>query len=622
MENNKQPQTVEFHKLNIPVAVYANKNVSIFENFSKSKAELSVSEVLSTIKTEKYKVQILKIRTYIANGNLEMAKLLKKKLESFTPSGTFKNGRNKDKLDAYNQIIILDIDKVNSQKLKSIQKTSSEIPFTLAHFISPSGNGLKILVGTNCEAKNHKIAYSEIAKYYSELLQIEIDSSGSDVSRLCFMSYDPDCFTNNDFEPFQVQSDMIIKSKQIQPVKDDFETTLLQIENNCVDITGDYETWRNIGFAIADEFGEAGRESYHRICCFHPTYDKTECDEQYSNCITSEGSGIGISTFYYHAKNNNFEISKTSLFEPKREDPNLENEIKIEIPTFSQSIEENIPEFFKRVIEPSKSLPEKDMMLLGAISSLSSGLPNLYGIYDGDVIHPNLYLFITAAASAGKGKLKYCKRLIMPIHKEIRKKGKLMKAEYDQEMSLFNQTGKKNSPTPAPEKPPTKMFIFPADNSATGFFQLLSDNDGKGLIFETEADTLANNFKKDYGNYSDGFRNAFHHEPIGYFRRTGNENVEIDYPQLSCVLSGTPKQVLALMPNAENGLFSRFIFYELPISYVWKNVFEVTTKNGMNNHFDALGNEFIELYHQLLEEKEIHFTYTSEQKTKLINLFI
>jgi hypothetical protein len=31
--------------------------------------------------------------------------------------------------------------------------------------------------------------------------------------------------------------------------------------------------------------------------------------------------------------------------------------------------------------------------------------------------------------------------------------------------------------------------------------------------------------------------------------------------RLSALLSGTPKQVSALIPNAENGLFSRFIFY-------------------------------------------------------------
>ena len=81
-------------------------------------------------------------------------------------------------------------------------------------------------------------------------------------------------------------------------------------------------------------------------------------------------------------------------------------------------------------------------------------------------------------------------------------------------------------------------------------------------MFETEGDTLANVFASDYGNYSDGFRKAFHHEPISYTRRKDREFVDrLLRPRLSAVLSGTPRQISALLPDAENGLFSRFIFY-------------------------------------------------------------
>jgi len=66
---------------------------------------------------------------------------------------------------------------------------------------------------------------------------------------------------------------------------------------------------------------------------------------------------------------------------------------------------------------------------------------------------------------------------------------------------------------PKPIKPLEKMLIIPANNSATGVFQLLSENEGSGLLFETEGDTLACAFKSDYSNYSDGLRKAFHHDP-------------------------------------------------------------------------------------------------------------
>jgi hypothetical protein len=116
------------------------------------------------------------------------------------------------------------------------------------------------------------------------------------------------------------------------------------------------------------------------------------------------------------------------------------------------------------------------------------------------------------------------------------------------------------------------MLIIPANNSSTGLFQNLNDDQGVGLLFETEGDTLAQTFKSEHGNYSDGFRKAFHHETISYNRRKDREYVELVTPKLSALLSGTPKQVSALVPSAENGLFSRFIFYYM-IFYLFGKMF-------------------------------------------------
>ena len=623
--NNKTTEathkTEEFHSDNSSVSNQRNRTVSVFKNFVLPQGNKPISAILLDIKNGIYKEEVNKIREQFLCGNIDVANELKKQLLSFTPSGTFDDGRSKDKLEAYNQLIILDIDKVETEKLAEIKSIAKNIPYTFAHFVSPSGKGIKIIVATNSDAVNHKLAYSQIAAYYERALNVNIDSSGSDICRLCFVSYDSDCFINDNNTLFELKKEEQTKIETINKSNlNDFETLVLQIETRGVDITENYETWRNLGFAIADEYGETGREFYHRISRFHPSYKEEVCNKQYSNCLNAGGAGIGIGTFYHHASLYNFKPTITKEFQHK-ETKELHKDIEIKIPTFSQAIESKIPEFLQKVIAPSTSFQEKDMMMLGAITCISAGLPNVYGFYDNDRIHPNLFLFVTAAASAGKGKLKFCKRLIQPIHKQIREESKLKQGNYEIELMAFNQNGKKNNAIPKPEKPPNKMFIIPANNSATGFFQLLYDNDGKGLIFETEADTLANNFKQDYGNYSDGFRNAFHHEQIKYYRRTGSEYVEINSPQLSCVLSGTPKQVLALMPNAENGLFSRFIFYEMPISLKWKNVFAGTTNKGLDYYFDDLGKDFFDLYNQLLSDREIEFTYTDEQQNKFHEIF-
>ena len=111
-------------------------------------------------------------------------------------------------------------------------------------------------------------------------------------------------------------------------------------------------------------------------------------------------------------------------------------------------------------------------------------------------------------------------------------------------------------------------------------------------MFETEGDTLANTFGSDYGNYSDGFRKAFHHETISYIRRKDREYVNIKHPKLSTLLTGTPRQILNLISDAENGLFSRFAFYYLDTKLVWNNVFANSGNETLEDYFQTLGKEY------------------------------
>ena len=234
---------------------------------------------------------------------------------------------------------------------------------------------------------------------------------------------------------------------------------------------------------------------------------------------------------------------------------------------------------------------------------------------------PNLFLFITAKASAGKGMLNHCRQLVQPVHKKLKQIGDNLKQAYEHELSVYNSSKKKNPDAEKPTPPPIKMLFIPANSSATGVFQLLSDNEGKGLIFETEGDTLANTFKSDYGNYSDGFRKAFHHEAISYFRRANNENVEIEQPCLSAVLSGTPKQVTNLIPSAENGLFSRFMFYYINIEPKWKDVFANNSNIGLDEQFLQYGKDYYTIYDELQKSQPVKFSLTQTHQEQFNRFF-
>lgn len=410
------------------------------------------------------------------------------------------------------------------------------------------------------------------------------------------------------------------------------ERIIKEIEANRIDITSDYSVWINIGFAFADEFGETGRELFHRISQFYPDYSIQNCDKQFNNCLKAKGQGISLKTFFYHAKQAGIILSPSkqeSINDNSKTDDKYNSEKaqaqtieeQEHMPTFPDSLFSELPDFLKRVVQIATSNEERDILLLGSLVAISACLPKLSGIYDGKRVYSNLFLFITAPASAGKGRLVHCRQLVNPVHKEFREQAKLHKQHYELEITEYNLNKGKVDGIEKPAKPPEKMLFIPANNSSTGAYQLLGDSDGKGLIFETEGDTLAHAFKSDYGNYSDGFRKAFHHETISYYRRTDREYVDIESPCLSTVLSGTPKQIAALIPNAENGLFSRFIFYYMNVRPVWKNVFASQTSNGLDDYFDELGAEFFSLYRSLKDGQEVQFFLTADQQDQFNAFF-
>ena len=417
------------------------------------------------------------------------------------------------------------------------------------------------------------------------------------------------------------------------------------VESAAVDIAPTYTDWRNLGFALTDALGEGGRSYYHRLSRFYPSYDEAETDKQFNACLNANGSGITKNTLFLLAQRANVNSPKTAK-SPKSLTPALteseevddllqsilneeydENTVGVwdiedigniedfpQSPTFSQKVKDTLPDFLQQVVSKSESKADADVLLLSAMVVMSSCMNNIFGVYHHNTVSPNLYLFVSAPASAGKSRLKLSKRLVQPIHDDLRKESKLKLEEYNHSLASSSESV---HTTP----PPIKTLIIPADSSSTSVYQLLNDNDGIGLIFDTEGDTLANKFKSEYGDFSEGLRKGFHNETISYSRRKDNEFVEIISPFLSVVLSGTPQQVVSLIPSEENGLFSRFIFYSMNQDVRWKNVFpeeEITHEN----YFDMLGNTFKEFYCNFLgKDTRIEICLTRAQKYKFNKFF-
>ena len=410
-------------------------------------------------------------------------------------------------------------------------------------------------------------------------------------------------------------------------VASDVEFVLQQIEERHVDITADRLNWVRFGFAFADQFGEAGRSLYHRLCRFFPKYTEAETDKQYNNCLKSKGSGVTMRTFFMYARDAGIDIRTRSYKPPKSPKPPISprnvggdnGDIgdsgateRVALPTFSDIITPHLPGFLRKVASYGRNPKEMDTLILAAITVISGCLHNVQGSYDEKLIYANLFFFLSARAGSGKGRVDLCRRIAAPIHHRLKELHDTLKAEYEADMVKWENTPKKQRGD-KPVKPLQTMLYIPCNTSATAFVQLLNENDERGIVFTTEADGLSSSFESDFGDYSETFRAAFHHEGVSYHRRANDEDVEVKCPKLSAVLTGTPKQVGRLVGSAENGLFSRFMFYRMETELVWRSVLKNQGKETVDKKFDALGEEFLVFYDSLCQQPDIYFSVTEEQ---------
>ena len=215
--------------------------VTVFKNFNEVVEHKTISTILEEIKTGKYRPGIIYLRKSLAENKTEAYNKAKKSLPAFTPSGKFVGGRKLEFLANYSNCIILDIDKLSAADLQNAKHLANQSEFTFASFISPSGNGLKILVKINSDKANHKEAFLLVQAHYESILKLEIDKSGKDITRLCFYSWDENLYLNENATTFVTLSAVEMplietqpepKTQKLEPVEDQYA-----IYNHCIKFT-------------------------------------------------------------------------------------------------------------------------------------------------------------------------------------------------------------------------------------------------------------------------------------------------------------------------------------------------------------------------------------------------
>jgi hypothetical protein len=577
--------------------------VTTYRNFHTPVEDKEFLDLIEEVKAEKYASEIKAIRYAFHQGNDSLGEKLKKDLVAFTPSGIFLGGRTLKCLKTYTGLAHLDIDDLRPEEVESMRNLVNDCQYTYASFVSPSGLGLKIFIRVVSGEGEHKIAIQQLMDFYEELTGVPCDPKCKDITRLCFLSWDENAYVNEQSELF---TPLVVEKEEVANVPLDHTPKSIEY---CVSFTEKVST-----------YAEGNRNSHVYLIARNANRFGIHEEEILDYCLTSfdlsqQEITASVKSAYKHnvvefAKFANIATTATTELTQTEKDQKEEDsqkkmaEVMKNTPFIPNNVFDTLPSILKESCSLFDDKRERDVFLTSSIAILSGCLPNVTGLYFSSTIYTNLYSFIIAPPASGKGSMNFAKMLADAIHENLLAESKEKQKAYKVELREYKKRhqgkgAKDNSEEEEPVEPPFKVLYVPANTSSSKVYEHIEKNEGKGIICETEADTLGIVFKNDWGSYSDLLRKAFHHERISISRKTDNLYFEVENPQLSVVLTGTPNQIVNIIQSAEDGLFSRFLFYTFSAEPVWKSPAPQPGKPDFSKYFKEKAQEIFRMQEML-----------------------
>jgi len=407
------------------------EKTTMFLNFRDSKGNHELVKVLNAIKDGKFSKEITKLRE--ADSEEEKGRI-KNSLLAFTPSVELNTGRKFAEGDSYSSIIHLDYDKLDD--VPGALKKIKALEYTYSCFISPSGNGIKVFVRVNNNKEQHEDAFNTLKSYYDKAVGVESDKTIKDLCRLCYVSSDPELYLNEESQVFDYTTISMIRTPE--------------------------ELWEYT--SRKETFNVGNRNNFIFTFACNTNRYGLNIEEVQSYCSSYTDSTLTYSeiekTIRSAYENNTSEFGKMqsvqSLQSCSKEDKS---------PMIPEEVYENLPGTLKESCEVFSGR-ERDVYLTSALSIISGGLSNIKGVYDNDIVYPNLYSFIIAPAASGKGSMKYAKSLGDCYHNLLQEQNVQAKINYNRDVEIYNlkkKMAKKEEDIvdlKKPEKPKYKPFLL------------------------------------------------------------------------------------------------------------------------------------------------------------------
>ncbi len=295
--------------------------VSVYQNtYDVRGITASLSSVIQRVRSGAFglKRKTLRARTLATKNKTAYRKFKGRQLPAFTPAGVFSR-RNRKGLVSHSGLLVLDYDDIETH-LERSKALATGVSHTAAAFISPSGNGIKVLVAVEpkpTDAVSHTTAWREAAAYYDELLSGAADSSGKDLPRLTLLAHDPSAYLAEAVTPLSWEAASRSAHSGAQPSRNGAAI----VPRNRAGANGknsptddaaladalrhvppdDYETWLLVGMAIHHDGGNVSQwEEWSRSA--PSKYEMGACERKWRTFTA--GGGITLGTVYELAKRN------------------------------------------------------------------------------------------------------------------------------------------------------------------------------------------------------------------------------------------------------------------------------------------------------------------------------
>ena len=262
-----------------------------------------------------------------------------------------------------------------------------------------------------------------------------------------------------------------------------------------------------------------------------------------------------------------------------------------------------------RILQDSCSLfsrtIEKEAFLHTALAALTRVLPKSRIVLEDKDHRLALFVYIYGGSTSGKGAAAHALQLLSHLKHREQVENKRMEREYEQALKADSDT--------AGDPPHMVDIRLPLRTTPSSLLARFDRNpsDTVFLLADTEGHALASPTHKDHGNLREILLKGAEGEEDGQlWKKEGHVNLHV---WLSLLITSTPKQMTDGIHSTEDGLFSRFLWYETAGKGGKYYDPRPSGKKSLQGRIQEMAPRVTAIYDLMKESEGVDVTFTEEQ---------